>query len=43
VVEVGWSGPLGGPYDAVLADAMLLHLTRDEFEDVLAAHPPVGR
>jgi SAM-dependent methyltransferase len=26
---------LGGPYDAVLADAMLLHLTRDEFEDVL--------
>jgi SAM-dependent methyltransferase len=26
---------LGGPYDAVLAFAMLLHLTRDEFGDVL--------
>ena len=25
----------GGPYDAVLADAVLLHLTRDEFADVL--------
>ncbi len=27
--------PLGGPYEAVLADAMLLHLTREQFEDVL--------
>lgn len=27
--------PLGGPYDAVLADAVLLHLTRDEFADAL--------
>lgn len=25
----------GGPYDAVLADAVLLHLTREEFVDVL--------
>jgi SAM-dependent methyltransferase len=25
----------GGPYDAVLADAVLLHLTREEFADVL--------
>jgi predicted TPR repeat methyltransferase len=27
--------PLGGPYDAVYADAVLLHLTREEFADVL--------
>jgi SAM-dependent methyltransferase len=26
---------LGGPYDAVLADAVLLHLTREELADVL--------
>jgi len=25
----------GGPYDAVLADAVLLHLTREQFVDVL--------
>lgn len=25
----------GGPYDAILADAMLLHLDREEFADVL--------
>ncbi len=25
----------GGPYEAVLADAMLLHLTREQFEEVL--------
>lgn len=26
---------LGGPYDGILADAMLLHLTRGQFADVL--------
>ena len=26
---------LGGPYDAVLADAVLLHVTREQFVDVL--------
>jgi len=26
---------LGGPYEGVLADAVLLHLTREQFEDVL--------
>jgi SAM-dependent methyltransferase len=26
----------GGPYEAVLADAMLLHLTREQFEEVLS-------
>lgn len=26
---------LGGPYDGVLADAVLLHLTREQFADVL--------
>ena len=26
---------LGGPYDAVLADAMLLHLDREEFADAV--------
>jgi len=25
----------GGPYDAVLADAVLLHVTREQFVDVL--------
>ncbi|MBW3640129.1 MAG: methyltransferase domain-containing protein, partial [Actinobacteria bacterium] len=29
------TGDLGGPYDAVLAHAMLLHLTRQEFHDVV--------
>ena len=29
------TGELGGPYDAVLAQAVLLHLTRAQFEDVL--------
>lgn len=29
------SAELGGPYAAVLADAVLLHLTREQFEDVL--------
>lgn len=29
------TGDLGGPYDAVLAHAMLLHLTRQEFHEVL--------
>lgn len=29
------SDDFGGPYDAVLADAVLLHLTRNEFFDVL--------
>lgn len=35
----------GGPYDAVLADAVLLHLSRDEFVDVLrcARHAVVNR
>jgi len=28
----------GGPYDAVLADAVLLHLTREQFVDVLQRH-----
>jgi len=27
--------PLGGPYQAVLADAVLLHLSRPQFEDVV--------
>lgn len=36
------SDDLGGPYDAVLAGAVLLHLTRDEFVDVLRrAHQAV--
>ena len=26
---------LGGPYEAILADAVLLHLTREQFADVL--------
>lgn len=29
------TGDLGGPHDAVLADAVLLHLTREELADVL--------
>jgi SAM-dependent methyltransferase len=29
------TGDLGGPYDAVLADAVLLHLSRDQFVDCL--------
>jgi SAM-dependent methyltransferase len=29
------TGELGGPFDAVLADATLLHLTRGEFSEVL--------
>jgi SAM-dependent methyltransferase len=31
------SGDLGGPYDAVLANAVLLHLERDEMEKALRA------
>ncbi len=27
--------PLGGPYQGILANAVLLHLNRDQFEDVL--------
>jgi SAM-dependent methyltransferase len=29
------SGPLGGPYRAVVANAVLLHLSRPQFEDVV--------
>jgi trans-aconitate methyltransferase len=29
------TGDYGGPYDAILANAVLLHLTRDEFSDAL--------
>jgi SAM-dependent methyltransferase len=29
------SDPLGGPYQGVLADAVLLHLSRPQFEDVV--------
>ncbi len=29
------SDPLGGPYQAVLADAVLLHLSRPQFQDAL--------
>lgn len=29
------SGDLGGPYDGVLANAVLLHLSRDQFRDAL--------
>jgi SAM-dependent methyltransferase len=38
--------PLGGPYQGILANAVLLHLSRDQFEDVLrrarAATAPGG-
>ena len=38
------TGELGGPYRAVLAQAVLLHLDRHEFLDVLARfHGAVGR
>jgi SAM-dependent methyltransferase len=38
--------PLGGPYQGIMANAVLLHLSRDQFEDVLrrarAAVVPTG-
>jgi hypothetical protein len=29
------TGDLGGPYNGVLANAVLLHLSRDQFRDAL--------